>query len=59
MSIMQGDMTINQYFSKLKTLCHEIVRSNPNSNIPKKPMKRIIIYGLSLEYKSIITTIQG
>jgi len=30
-NIQQGDMTINQYFLKIKTLCRDIAQLDPNS----------------------------
>ena len=59
MFIMQRDMTINQYFSKEKTLYHEITQLDHDNNILEKCIKRIIIHGLRLEYRSFITTTQG
>ena len=58
MSFMQENITINQYFNKVKTPCHEIIELDLDSNIPKKHMKRIIIYELRLEYRNFIASIQ-
>ena len=52
-------MTINQYFSKVKTLFHKIAKLDPNCNIFEKCMKRIIIHGLKPEYRSFIVAMQG
>ena len=52
-------MTIIQYFSKVKSHFHEIAKLDLDSNILEKHVKRIIIHGLRLEYKSFIATIQN
>ena len=59
LSIRQCDMSINQYFTKAKSLCREISTLDSIIAIPKSKIKRIIIYGLRLEYRSFITAIQG
>ena len=52
-------MTINQYFTKVKSLCREISELDPTSAILESRMRRIIIHGLKSEYRSFIATIQG
>ena len=44
MSIKQGDMSINQYFTKVKSLYHEISELDSASKISEDRMRRIIIY---------------
>ena len=59
MSVAQQDMTITQYFTKVKSLCHKISKLDPASNISDSRMRRIIIHGLRLEYRSFVAAIQG
>ena len=59
MLVAQRDMTITQYFTKVKSLCHEISKLDPASNISDSIMRRIIIHGLRPEYRSFVTAIQG
>ncbi|XP_052627747.1 uncharacterized protein LOC128134258 [Lactuca sativa] len=50
LSISQRDMTIAQYFHKVKSICREITELDPQSVIAEARMKRIIIHGLRPEY---------
>nr|KAJ0192430.1 hypothetical protein LSAT_V11C800427740 [Lactuca sativa] len=59
LSISQRDMTIAQYFHKVKSICREITKLDPQSVIAEARMKRIIIHGLRPEYRSFITAVQG
>ena len=59
MSVAQRDMTITQYFTKVKSLCREISELDPVSNISESRMRRIIIHGLRPEYSSFVAAIQG
>nr|KAJ0206902.1 hypothetical protein LSAT_V11C500256870 [Lactuca sativa] len=59
LSISQRDMTIAQYFHKVKSICREITELDPQSVIAEARMKRIIIHGLRPEYRSFITVVQG
>lgn len=59
MRITQGDMSITDYFTKVKTLCREISQLDPKSRIDEDRMRRIIIHGLKPEYNRFITAIQG
>lgn len=52
-------MTVSQYFAKVKSLCDEISKLDPENGITPTRMKRIIIHGLKPEYKSIITATRG
>lgn len=49
MSIKQGEMSINQYFTKVKSLCREISELDSASKISEDRMRRIIIYGIKVE----------
>ncbi|KAG5616836.1 hypothetical protein H5410_016660, partial [Solanum commersonii] len=59
LSISQRNMTINQYFSKVKSLSHEISKLDPENAIMETRMRRIIVHDLRLEYKGIITATRG
>ena len=59
MSMAQRDMMITQYFTKVKSLCREISKLDLVSNIFDSRMRRIIIHGLRLEYRSFVAVIQG
>ncbi len=58
MSIAQQNMTITQYFTKVKSLCSEISELDPASNIIESRIRRIIIHGVRLEYRNIIAAVQ-
>lgn len=59
LSISQRDMTIAQYFHRVKSICREITELDPKSVIEEARMKRIIIHGLRPEYRSFVTAVQG
>ncbi|TYK27791.1 uncharacterized protein E5676_scaffold749G00110 [Cucumis melo var. makuwa] len=51
-------MTINQDFTKVKSLCREISELDPTLAISESLMRRIIIHGLKSEYRNFIAAIQ-
>ncbi|KAH0703207.1 hypothetical protein KY285_017485 [Solanum tuberosum] len=59
LSISQRNMTISQYFSKVKSLSDEISKLDPENAITETRMRRIIVHGLRPEYKGIITATRG
>ncbi|KAI3816801.1 hypothetical protein L1987_16506 [Smallanthus sonchifolius] len=59
MSVDQQNVTITQFFHKVKTLCREIRELDPQANIGEPRMKRIIIHGLKAEFRSFVAAIQG
>ncbi|XP_071712371.1 uncharacterized protein [Rutidosis leptorrhynchoides] len=59
LSVAQRDMTIAQYFHKVKSLCREISELDPEAPIGEARMKRIIIHGLKSEFRSFVAAIQG
>ena len=59
LSIAQRNMTVAQYFHKVKSLCHEISELDPQAPIQEARMKRIVIHGLRSEYRGFITAVQG
>jgi histone acetyltransferase (RNA polymerase elongator complex component) len=59
LSMAQRDMTIAQYFHKVKAICREISQLDPTAPIGESRIKRIIIHGLQPEYRGFVTTIQG
>ncbi|KAD2394436.1 hypothetical protein E3N88_41413 [Mikania micrantha] len=58
-SITQKELSIAQYFHKVKTLCREIADLDQQSVIGDARMKRIIIHGLRAEYRSFVAAVQG
>lgn len=59
LSASQNDLTIPQFFHKVKTLCREIGELDPEAKIGEPRMRRIIIHGLKAEFRSFVATIQG
>ena len=59
LSVAQRDMTVAQYFHKVKTLCREISELDSEAPIGDTRMKRIIIHGLKPEFRSFVAAIQG
>ena len=59
LSIAQRDLTIAQYFHKVKTLCREISELDLEAPIGETRMKRIIIHGLRPEFRGFVAAIQG
>uniref|UniRef100_A0A2N9G7D6 CCHC-type domain-containing protein n=1 Tax=Fagus sylvatica TaxID=28930 RepID=A0A2N9G7D6_FAGSY len=59
LSMAQRDMTIAQYFHKVKAICREISELDPTAPIGESRIKRIIIHGLRPEYRGFVTAIQG
>ncbi|KAK3023347.1 hypothetical protein RJ639_042745, partial [Escallonia herrerae] len=58
LSIAQRDMTVAQYFHKVKMLCREISKLDPQAPIGEMRMKRIIIHGLRPEYRGFVAAVQ-
>jgi len=54
----QGDLSISQFFLKIKNICSEISTLDPEEPISEARMKRHIIHGLN-EYIPYVTSIQG
>jgi hypothetical protein len=59
MSVKQNDLIINQYLTKVKSICCEIFELDPQSKISEDRMRRIIIHGLRLEFCGFTTIIRG
>ncbi|XP_015165071.1 uncharacterized protein [Solanum tuberosum] len=59
LSISQRNMTINQYFLKVKSLSDEISKLDLENAITETRMRRIIVHGLRPKYKGIITSTRG
>ncbi|XP_076890602.1 uncharacterized protein LOC143541759 [Bidens hawaiensis] len=59
LSISQRELTIPQYFHKVKTLCWEIGELDQQARIGDARMKRIIIHGLKPEFRSFVAALQG
>ncbi|KAL0374947.1 UNVERIFIED_CONTAM: hypothetical protein Sradi_3410400 [Sesamum radiatum] len=59
LSVAQRDLTVAQYFHKVKSLCREISELDPEAPIGEARMKRIIIHGLKPEFRSFVVAVQG
>ncbi|RVW83189.1 Retrovirus-related Pol polyprotein from transposon TNT 1-94 [Vitis vinifera] len=59
LSIAQRDLTIAQYFHKVKMLCREISELDLEAPIGETRMKRIIIHGLRPEFRCFVAAVQG
>ena len=59
LSMAQRDMTIAQYFHKVKSICREISELDPTAPIGETRIKRIIIHGLRPEYRGFVAAVQG
>ena len=58
LSISQGNMKINEYFSNIKSLYREISELDSTVAISEFRMKRIIVRGLRPEFRSFVTTVR-
>ncbi|XP_062081475.1 uncharacterized protein LOC133786589 [Humulus lupulus] len=58
-SMAQRDMTIPQYFHKMKSICREIYVLDPTTSIGDARIKRLIIHSLKPEYRGFVVAIQG
>ena len=52
-------MTVSEYFTKVKALCQEISKLDPQNKITEIRVRRIIIHGLRPEFNALITAIRG
>ncbi|KAL0297354.1 UNVERIFIED_CONTAM: hypothetical protein Sradi_6787500 [Sesamum radiatum] len=59
LSVAQQNLTIAQYFHKVKSLCREISELDLEAPIGAARMKRIIIYDLKPEFRSFVAAVQG
>lgn len=55
----QGELSISQFFVKIKNLCSEISLLDPDEPIFEARLRRHILRGLKVEYTPFITSIQG
>ncbi|CAO2821253.1 unnamed protein product [Amaranthus hypochondriacus] len=58
-SIQQNKLTVNQYFTKVKTLCEQITKLDPENPITETRMRRIIVRGLKPSLNGLVTAIRG
>ncbi|CAN1155900.1 Retrovirus-related Pol polyprotein from transposon RE1 [Linum perenne] len=59
LSISQREMTVSDYFTKVKSLCEEISKMDPENDISETRIKRIIVHGLRREFNGLVTAIRG
>jgi len=55
----QGNLSLSEYFLKIKNLCSKIYLLNPEEAISKARIRRNIIRGLKSQYIPFVTSIQG
>ncbi|XP_077251124.1 uncharacterized protein LOC143890363 [Tasmannia lanceolata] len=58
-SLTQGNLSVSDYFMKVKNLCNEISQLDDESKISESRMRRMIIRGLRPEFTGYITAIRG
>ncbi|KAF9679044.1 hypothetical protein SADUNF_Sadunf07G0099100 [Salix dunnii] len=59
LSIAQRELTVAQFFHKVKTLYREISELDAEAPIGETRMKRIIIHGLRPDFRSFVAAVQG
>ncbi|XP_050103342.1 uncharacterized protein LOC126583088 [Malus sylvestris] len=59
LSMAQRDMTIAEYFHKVKSIRREISELDPSAAIVESRIKRMIIHGLRPEYLGFVAAVQG
>ncbi|KAL5848228.1 hypothetical protein ACOSQ4_006241 [Xanthoceras sorbifolium] len=59
LSMAQREMTVAQYFHKVKSICRKISELDPTAAIGEARIKRIIIHGLRPEYRGFVAAVQG
>jgi len=58
LSVAQRNMTIAQYFHKVRSLCRKISELDPEAPVGDTRMKRIIIHGLKPKFWSFVAATQ-
>ncbi|XP_074277962.1 uncharacterized protein LOC141601566 [Silene latifolia] len=59
MSVRKNTMSVNEWFTKVKTLCEQITKLDPENPITDTRIRRIIIFGLRPGFSTLIATIRG
>ena len=59
MSVSQRELSVSEYFTKVKSLCQEISKLDPQNSITETRMRRIIIHGLRPEFLGLVTATRG
>ncbi|KAF7827584.1 Retrovirus-related Pol polyprotein from transposon TNT 1-94 [Senna tora] len=59
LSLSQQNMTIGEYFTKVKSICQEISKLDPQNPITETRMRRIIVHGLRPEFLGLVTATRG
>ena len=52
-------MMVSEYFTKVKALCQEILKLDPQNKITETRVRRIIIHELHPEFNALITVSRG
>ena len=48
-------MTVSEYFTKIKALCRELSKLDPQNKITETRVRRIIIHGLHPKFNALVT----
>lgn len=59
LSVSQKELTVSQYFHKVKSLCREITKLDLEAPIGQKRAKRIIIHALKPKFIIFVVDFQG
>ena len=57
--MIQGNLSILEYFVKVKTLCFEVSELDSEEPISDARLRRYIICGLGKEFMPFISSVQG
>ncbi|KAK3010974.1 hypothetical protein RJ639_010854 [Escallonia herrerae] len=57
--LMQGGMSISDYFLKIKNICSEISELDVDEPVSEARLRRYLIRGLRKEYMPFVTSVQG
>ncbi|KAF7817945.1 Retrovirus-related Pol polyprotein from transposon TNT 1-94 [Senna tora] len=59
LSLSQQNMTIGEYFTKVKSICQEISKLDLQNPITETRIRRIIVHGLRPEFLGLVTATRG
>lgn len=59
LSISRRELSISQYFTKIKSLCEEITKLDTKDPISDTKIRRIIFHGLKPEFNDLIIATRG
>lgn len=59
MTTSKREFSINQYFTKVKSLCREMYELDPYAKINEQRIRTIIAHGRRPEYRGFMAAVQG